>query len=132
MHIVLSAGIVYLAYFCSHDRKQAVSFYFTITFTSGWFVLDTVWRSVRACWNHPELKLNYWFIYIQMFCLWTAAAVIWISIHPYAQNLQDAVDHKVALLNLMKAESDFYNLVSASEAKGLLLTTVMIIQIVWT
>ena len=62
-----------------------------------------------------------------MFCLWTAAAVIWISIHPYAQNLQAAVDHKVALLNLMKAESDFYNLVSAAEAKGLLLTTVMTI-----
>jgi len=56
-----------------------------------------------------------------MFNLWTTAALLWISIHPYAENLQDAVDHKVALLQLMKAESDFYNIVSAIEVKGFLI-----------
>jgi 3-methyladenine DNA glycosylase AlkD len=91
MHLVLGAGITFLAYFCSHDRKQSVSFYFTITFTGGWFVLDTVWRSIVYLWNHPELKMNYFFIWLQMFSLWTTAALIWISIHPYAKTLNDAV-----------------------------------------
>jgi hypothetical protein len=37
--------------------------------------------------------------------------------------LQDAVDNKIALLNLMRAESDFYNVVSAAEFKGFFLDT---------
>jgi hypothetical protein len=125
MHAVLGVGITYLAFFCSYNRKQAVSFYFTITFTGGWFVLDTVWRSIVDCWNHPEIKLNYFFIWVQMFSMWTAAALVWISIQ-YAKILDDAVNHKVALLELMKAESDFYNIISAAEAKGCLLSILVV------
>lgn len=122
--------MIYLAYYCSWDRKQSVSFYFTITFTSGWIVLDTLWRSIVYCWNHPEIKYNYFFIWLQVFSLWTSAALVWISIQ-YAKLLQDAVDHKVALLNLMKAESDFYNIISAAEVKGTLLSILVVAQIVW-
>ena len=60
-----------------------------------------------------------------MFSLWTSAALVWISIQ-YAKLLQDAVDHKVALLNLMKAESDFYNIISAAEVKGTLLSILVV------
>ena len=95
-------------------------------------MLDSLWRSVANLWNHPELKMDYFFIWIQMFSLWTTAALIWISIHPYAQTLDHAVNHKVALLELMKAESDFYNVVSAAEVKGLLLTITVVAQVIWT
>lgn len=80
MHIVLCGGMVYLAYYCSWKRKQGVSFYFTITFTDGWYVLDTVWRHTWTCWNHPELRMSYYMAYIQVFSLWTTAALIWTSI----------------------------------------------------
>jgi|LauGreDrversion4_2_1035121.scaffolds.fasta_scaffold435509_1 hypothetical protein len=122
MHIVLSCGMIYLAYYCSWRRKQAVSFYFTITFTLGWFVLDTAWRNTWTCWRHPELKMDFYIMYLQVFCLWTAAALIWASIQ-YAKVLQDAVDHPTALFNLMRAESDFYNVVTAAEFKGFFLDT---------
>jgi hypothetical protein len=56
--------MVYLAYYCSHTRKQAVSFYFTITFSAGWFVLDTARRSTAALWNHPQMKFDFFFGYI--------------------------------------------------------------------
>lgn len=57
-----------------------------------------------------------------MFNLWTTAALIWISIHPYAKTLDDAVHNKLHVEDLMKAESDFYNIVSACEVKGFLLS----------
>lgn len=131
MHIILCGGMVYLAFYCSWRRKQAVSFYFTITFTLGWFVLDTVWRNTKTCWRHPELKMDYYFCYLQVFCLWTCAALIWASIQ-YAKVLQDSIDHKVALLNIMKAESNFYNVISAVELKGFFLDTFVAASIVYT
>lgn len=72
--------MVLLAYYCSHKRKQSVSFFFTICFAGGWLVFDSVWRVVASCWHHPELKCNYWFCWLELFCLWTTAANIWLSI----------------------------------------------------
>lgn len=120
--------MVYLAYYCSHTRKQSVSFFFTICFTGGWFILDSVWRAVACCWHHPELKVNYWFIYLEVFCLWTTAANIWISIQ-YAQLLQNSLDNKAELFNIMTCESNFYNIVSAFELNGMLQSTFFALSI---
>jgi len=61
MHVIFGIGLLALAIFCSIHRKQLVSNYFTIYFTFAWFLLDSVWRSVYATWNHPEFKCA-WYI----------------------------------------------------------------------
>lgn len=63
-HFVICLGMVYLAWFCSHRRNQAISFYFTITWSAGWLVLDTGRRCTMALWNHPEFKYDYYFALI--------------------------------------------------------------------
>lgn len=67
-----------------------------------------------------------------MFFWWTTAALIWISIHPYALTLQAAVDNFFDVRQIMKAESDFYNVISAVQARGFCVDTMMAIQIIWT
>jgi len=60
------------------------------------------------------------------------AALIWISIHPYALNLAAAIEHKLNMSHLMKCVADFYNVISAVEARGAYIDTLMAVQVVWT
>lgn len=68
---------------------------------------------------------------MQVFCLWTTSFLIYVSIQ-YAKVLQEATYHKVLILNIMKAESDFYNIVSGVELKGMFLDTFVAISIIYT
>lgn len=58
---------------------------------------------------------------------WSTALLLWISIHPYAITLQEAVDSFFDVRQIMKAESDFYNVISAVQARGLFIDTMMAI-----
>jgi len=121
-----------LAYYCSYHRNQVISFYFTVTFTAGFFVLDTTWRNTLTCWYHPWLKMDYYFVYLQMFMYWITAKALWTSIHPYALTLAVAVENPLRISAFMKAESDFYNVITLCEIQLVFIDTFAAMMIVWT
>jgi len=67
-----------------------------------------------------------------MFVYWTTAAALWISIHPYAITLKAAVDLIFDVRDIMKAESDFYNVISLCELKMIFIDTLAAVMIFWT
>lgn len=132
-HVIFCTGMAYLAYFCSNRRNQSVSMYFTISFIAGQFILDTLWRNVWTFWTHPEIKVNYYMVFLQVGFWWSIAALLWISIHPYAQVLgEEYINYEFHMQRFMKAESDFYNVISMVELRGLFIDTLMAIWVVWT
>lgn len=128
----MCGGMCYLAWFCSHKRNQAVSFYLTITLVCGFMVLDTAWRNVWTCWHHPWLKADFFMTWLWFsFCV-SCAGLLWISIHPYAIDLKAAMDRMIDLREIMVMESNFYNLISAVEFRGAWIDSLMALTIVWT
>lgn len=97
VHAFCFLGILALGIFCSVKRKQAISFYFTIPWTFVWFAIDTIWRIPLATWYHKEIKLNWFFLWIQIFTLITMSALCWHCIQK-AQILQAAL-YKAYRLN---------------------------------
>lgn len=89
-----------------------------------------MWRSVYATWNHPEFKLAWYILTMQIWSLFTTAGLIWSSIQ-HAKVLLDATQHPLQVSALMIAVSDFYNIVSGCEAKNDILMTCVVIQIIW-
>lgn len=87
---ILIAGCVlsYGAYYCSYHRNQSVSYYMCMGILGSYFALDTVWRNVWTLWNHPELKVNFYMIFLQVGFWASIAILLWISIHPYAKTLK--------------------------------------------
>merc|ERR1719230_1506721 len=102
-----------------------------MSFILGEFTLFIAAYNTCMLWNQPWLKQSYYFTYLQTFYFWAIAGLFWICIHPYAQRMNLVTPPLEHLHGFMKAESDFYNVISMCELAGIFIDTFMAVSIVW-
>lgn len=80
LHVVVGVLIILLSLKSSFIRTKALLFFFAICAlcTLLTFVANII--TIVACWNHKEIKANYFFFYLQMFSLLTSTILLWEAI----------------------------------------------------